>query len=190
MGSIDVAKVITAAASSSLGVLSLIILAVSFVGYNFFKRSGDGVKIGVFAVMLLAAIGFGVSVAREGRSQSADAATAAEPRGTPGSAVATPPAAPRETAAKAGVSGAWHDDDGYRYHLKVAGTQLSYVQSKDGEKTGSGEGTVVGRRLDYAYVNDLTVDRGTCTGLLSQDGARIDGSCGSSGRRWGFAIMR
>lgn len=39
MGSIDVAKVITAAAQSSLGVLSLIILAVSFVGYNFFKRS-------------------------------------------------------------------------------------------------------------------------------------------------------
>lgn len=188
MGSIDVAKVITAAAQSSLGVLSLIILAVSFVGYNFFKRSGDGVKIGVFAVMLLAGLGFGVSVAREGREAVAEPEPHASPSGTPSaSRTGEPSTAPKSAS---DLAGRWHDDDGYVYDVRVAGTALSYDVFRAGVRMGQGQGTIAGDRLDYAYTDAQFGDGGKCTASVARDRKRIAGTCTEGGQRWGFAIVR
>jgi hypothetical protein len=61
---IDVAKVIQAAATSTLGVLALLCLLIAAIAYAFFKGAGDRIKVGVFAAMFVAVIGFAVSVIR------------------------------------------------------------------------------------------------------------------------------
>ncbi|CAN7422200.1 hypothetical protein LJR225_002732 [Phenylobacterium sp. LjRoot225] len=198
MSSFDFPKIIAAAAASTLGVLSLVILAVALLAYGFFKGSGDKVKVGVFAAMLVAAVGFGVSVLRQ--SQTASAAspppvavasagnTTAPPAAT--ASIAPPATSTPAATSKHDISGTWRDDDGFTYAFKVAGDRFSYEQLQNGFHAGSGEGTIDGRHLSYAYVDDRTHDRGTCAGDLSTEGGRIDGSCGNGKNSWGFKIVR
>lgn len=210
MGQIDVAKVITAAAASTLGVLSLIILAVAFTGFHFFKRSGDGVKVGVWAAMLLAAIGFGLAVVRQGGEQARAEKTPAAERSTPASnespipqamdgSAAEPDESPMSAipqrsasgaSAPADISGRWRDEDGYLYDVMVRGTALAYQQSRGGVVTGYGQGTFIGRKLDYAFVSSQPAAQGSCSGTLSRDGQRIAGQCVSGGAPWDFAVER
>jgi hypothetical protein len=94
------------------------------------------------------------------------------------------------TSTRQDISCLWRDDDGFTYAFKVAGDHFSYEQLQDGSHAGSGEGTLAGRHLSYGYVDDRTHDRGTCSGDLSTDGTRIDGSCGNGKNSWGFKIVR
>ncbi|GLS19284.1 hypothetical protein GCM10007874_23010 [Labrys miyagiensis] len=74
--------------------------------------------------------------------------------------------------------------------FKIVGTTVSYEQLKDGIHAGSGKGTIDGQNLQYTYVDDRTHDTGACTGLLSNDGTKIDGTCGNNSGRWGFKVTR
>ena len=45
MGKFDAAEVIKAAATSNLGVISLIVLVLAFLAWRFFQQSSDRVKL-------------------------------------------------------------------------------------------------------------------------------------------------
>jgi hypothetical protein len=207
MGSFDFPKIIAAAATSILGVLSLIVLAVCLLAYGFFKQSGDRVKLGVFALMLVAAVGFGVSVLQETPAPStasaaptpttAPPATAANPASSSGATPASVDTGPAvatvsmtAAAAAPDISGTWRDEDGFTYLVKALGGQFSYEVLKDGTHAGSGQGAIVGRELRYAYVDDRNQDRGLCAAALSGDGRAIEGRCGDGRTEWAFRVER
>ena len=90
----------------------------------------------------------------------------------------------------ADISGNWQDVDGFTYRLTQDGTRMSFVQSMNGQRTGSGAGTIMGRALSYSYLNEQTNDSGMCRAALASNGATIDGVCGNGGNSWGFRIVR
>lgn len=203
MRSIDVAEVISAAAASTLGVLSLIVLAVSFVGFNFFKRSSDGVKIGVWAVMLLAAVGFGFAVVRQGKAVAgqeppdpvrASPTLAAAPSASPSAEpVALPAGSPAASSAEEpiDISGQWRDAAGFVYDVDARGGAFSYTQSLRGARTGSGGGRIVGRNLFYQYEYlRASTGTGTCSAVVSGGGRRIDAICQGGEEPWKVVIER
>ena len=51
------AKIIAESAKSPLGIVALMTLALSFLGYLFFAKSSDGVKVSIFCLMFF---GFGL----------------------------------------------------------------------------------------------------------------------------------
>jgi hypothetical protein len=198
MGSFDFPKIIAAAATSTLGVLSLVILTIAVLAYFFFHGSGDRVKLGVFAAMFVAAVGFGLATLR----QTGTTAPPAKPAPPPATAQAAPPptgqieaasteAAPAKTAAVQDITGTWRDEDGgFTYRVVADGSHFRYEALSQGVHAGSGEGVMDGRLLQYAYVDDRTGDRGSCTATLSTDGAAIDGRCGDGAKTWGFRATR
>src|SRR6187399_284002 len=62
MGNFNAADVIQAAATSNLGVISLLVLVLAFLAWRFFQRSDDKVKLIAFAMMFLGSAGFVASV--------------------------------------------------------------------------------------------------------------------------------
>ena len=198
MGSVDFPAVISAAATSSLGVLSLIVLVISLLAYGFFRNAGETARLIVFAPLLLAAVAFGVSVMREsGRAQNAAAkqvatepASGASAAHEPAVAAAESPSSPASAASSASVAGNWRDDEGFTYRLTTEGDHVRYRQFLDGRPVGSAEGTIAGHTLTYRYTDDRTRDQGTCKGLLSASGDAIDGHCSSGSNSWGFKIVR
>ncbi|MDT8758141.1 hypothetical protein MZO42_05470 [Sphingomonas psychrotolerans] len=197
MGNLDVPKVIEAAATSNLGVLSLLVLVLAFLAWRFFQSSGDKVKLAAFGLMFVGAVGFGSSVMLAG---SGATPAPSRPADTPGPAAAPTPTPSPESSATiaigappteaADIAGGWHDSDRYRYAFRQNGNRFSYVSTLDGERTSSGEGTIAGDRLRYAYRNEATADSGTCTGKISPDRQSIDGKCGNGTDEWGFRIER
>jgi hypothetical protein len=195
MQSVNWAAIISAAAGSRLGVLSLIVLAVALIGWSFFNRSDDRVKLWVFGAILVASVGFGAATIRESQA-STDAphpaggtgavvdniaATAAPANMPPGSA---PP--PAES-----IAGLWRDDDGFTYHFHRSGNRIRYtqVQVSDGAEVGSGAGTISGRTLQYHYVDGAGAG-GRCVATLAPRGDTISGTCTSGVHSWPFAIVR
>jgi hypothetical protein len=57
-------KIITAAAQSYLGILALLSVALSALAYFFFAKASEKVKVGVFVLLFLGVIGFGVAMFR------------------------------------------------------------------------------------------------------------------------------
>jgi hypothetical protein len=197
MGNLDVPKVIEAAATSNLGVLSLLVLVLAFLAWRFFQGSGDKVKLAAFGLMFVGAVGFGSAVMMEGSGAApvSPARTAAPTPGnslTPASSGENRVAAPIETpdGKLADVAGAWRDSEGYRYAFRQNGARFSYVSTLNGERTSSGEGAITDDRLRYAYRNEATADSGTCTGRIAPDRQTIDGKCGNGTDEWGFRIER
>ena len=56
--------IISAAAQSYLGILALLSIALSLLAYFFFARASEKVKVGVFVLLFLGVIGFGVAMFR------------------------------------------------------------------------------------------------------------------------------
>jgi hypothetical protein len=54
--------IIQEAAKSPLGIAALIILAISFIAYIFFKKAGEKARIIIFLAMLVSLVGFGVAI--------------------------------------------------------------------------------------------------------------------------------
>jgi hypothetical protein len=197
MQNLDVPKVIQAAATSNLGVLSLLVLVLAFLAWRFFQGSGDKVKLAAFGLMFLGAFGFGAAMMMTGPTP-APAKEAVKPSASP--AAGSPAPAPEPETARATVtpgpngvgdiSGAWRDSDGYRYTVQQSGGVFSYISTLAGERTSSGEGTITGNRLNYKYRNEATADSGTCTGRLAADGRALDGKCGNGLAEWGFHLER
>ena len=195
MENLDVPKVIEAAATSNLGVLSLLVLVLAFLAWRFFQGSGDKVKLAAFGLMFLGAFGFGSSVMLAGggpapASPGPATTPAPSPAPTPSVASAAAISDPAPTTGTPEIAGGWHDSDGYRYAMQQKGTTFSYVSTLKGERTSSGEGSIAGDRLRYAYRNEATADAGTCTGRFSPDRQAIDGKCGNGTDEWGFRIER
>ncbi|HEU4650346.1 MAG TPA: hypothetical protein VFS49_02925, partial [Croceibacterium sp.] len=128
MGNFDAAAVIQAAATSNLGVISLIVLVLAFLAWRFFQRSDDKVKLIAFAMMFLGAAGFVAAVMLAGGDAKRDSAPA-----EPAKAAATPLAESGSIAdGVADIAGAWHDSDGYIYAVRQDGATFSYTFAMGG----------------------------------------------------------
>lgn len=194
MKSVDWGSIISAAAGSTLGVLSLIVLAVAFLAFFLFKGSGDKVKLGVFAAILVAASGFGMAVLRE--SPAADSKGSGSPNAASaaGDATKTTPGADdidtRSPKPETDIAGIWRDTDGNVYEVVTEGSSFTYQQMTAGVRAGGGAGMLDGRTLRYTYVVDNTGERGRCTGTLWADGNRVEGKCSDGVEEWPFTIKR
>lgn len=208
MDQVDFAKIISAAAGSTLGVLSLIIVAVGVLAFYFFKGSGDRVKLAVWLTMLLAAVMFAAAVVNQrppqrddgpkpGPAPTPDAAPSVAPTALPTPAqtatpMPTPTAAPTREADDrvSDLSGQWHDNDGYLYDIQVNGAVLAYQQRLNGQYAGYGRGTISGRSLEYRYVS-AQAGQGECRGIVAGDGQSISGTCNADGGgSWAFMVER
>lgn len=78
--------IIKAAAQSQLGILALLVVALSILAYVFFARASVKTRVGIFVLLFAGVIGFGAAVLR-----------ASDP-------VVVPPPAPDGGAPKAGLS--------------------------------------------------------------------------------------
>jgi len=190
MGKFDAAEVIKAAATSNLGVISLIVLVLAFLAWRFFQQSSDKVKLVAFATMFLGAAGFVTAVMLAGGD-----APQAEPKPLPVSTAGASPASTeplaQSTAAADGpsIAGAWHDSDGYAYTFHQDGDAFTYKVSLKGQPAGSGAGTIAGNRLSYRYTQP-DGSQGTCEGEVSANGQTISGKCRDGTATWEFAIQR
>jgi hypothetical protein len=61
---IDVSAIITAAAQSNLGILALLVVALSVLAYFFFASASEKTKVGIFAMLFMGVVGFGVAMFR------------------------------------------------------------------------------------------------------------------------------
>jgi hypothetical protein len=68
--------ILTAAAQSLLGILALLVVALSVLAYFFFAKASEGARLGIFVLLFLGVIGFTVAMFR---------ATPAASAGTPAS---------------------------------------------------------------------------------------------------------
>lgn len=190
MGKFDAADVIKAAATSNLGVISLIVLVLAFLAWRFFQQSSDKVKLMAFAMMFLGAAGFVAAVmVAGGDAPKAEAEPAAPP--TTAAASGEPDVQPvsESVGGVPDISGAWHDSDGYSYAFHQDGDAFTYKVSLKGETAGRGAGTVSGNRLTYRYAQ-IDGGQGTCKGEVSASGKTISGKCRDGDAEWSFVIER
>lgn len=61
----NIPQIIEQAAKSPLGIFALMIVAVSIIGFYFFRRSSETIKIFIFLVMFAGVACFGVAISRE-----------------------------------------------------------------------------------------------------------------------------
>ena len=189
MGNFDAAAVIQAAATSQLGVISLLVLVLAFLAWRFFQRSDDRTKLIAFAMMFLGAAGFVTAVMMAGGE---DEGSGSEPARTPAS---VPPETPTPVATAplsgtANIAGAWHDADGYSYAVVQNGNAFSYTFAYGGTQIGRGAGTIAGTHLTYSFENDDESSRGTCEADVASDARAIKGSCSDGPSTWAFIIER
>jgi len=57
-------EIITAAAQSYLGILALLSVSLSVLAYFFFAKAREKVKVGIFVLLFLGVLGFGVAMFR------------------------------------------------------------------------------------------------------------------------------
>lgn len=183
MGSVNFPELVRTAASSGLGILSLLILVVAFIAWRFFQRSGDKVKLGVFAMLFAAMALFGVAMVQQGNAGTAPSVGSSPP---PGPAQA----APKPSGKPASVAGRWQDEDGFIFDFRQRSTAIDYTAYKDGKPTGAGMGSIAGDQLSYRYRDDFTTDTGSCTARLTERETTIEGRCTSGTSTWSFRIIR
>ena len=191
MGNFDAAAVIQAAATSNLGVVSLLVLVLAFLAWRFFQRSEDKVKLIAFAMMFLGAAGFVTAVMVAG-GDAEDTASDGKPAETP-APVPTGTGAPVETVSASGtanIAGAWHDADGYSYAVVQNGNAFSYTFASGGAQIGRGTGTIAGTHMTYSFANDDGSTRGTCEADVASDARAIKGRCSDGPSAWTFIIER
>ena len=208
MGQIDFGKIISAAAVSTLGVLSLIIVALGVIAFFFFKGSPEKVKLSVWWTMLVAGGLFAAAVVKQSDPQEragpdprpTEAPAPVPTRGSgpdrQASPSFTPEPSPSETAtarpadrAVGDLTGRWHDNDGYVYDVTSAGTAFSYQQRQNGVAVGSGQGTLDGRTLRYRYTV-ADGGGGECKAIVAGDANSMSGTCTSGAQSWPFFVER
>ncbi len=191
MGTFDAAKVIEAAATSNLGVVSLIVLVLAFLAWRLFQRSNDRVKLVAFAMMFLGAAGF-VSAAMLAGDGGAGVGTpvvqpkqaASSASGSPGAGVTVGAAEPID------IAGEWRDGDGYRFTIAQSGGAFTYRAYLDDALVGTGAGTIAGTRLTYRFIDNEDRSEGDCEADVAADRRTIRGTCRDGADSWNFAIER
>lgn len=69
-------QIITAAAQSHLGILALLSVALSILAFFFFAKASEKVKVGIFVMLFLGVIAFGVAMFRVSQEEPAPARAA------------------------------------------------------------------------------------------------------------------
>lgn len=106
--------IIKAAAQSQLGILALLVVALSILAYVFFARASMKVRIGIFVLLFAGVIGFGVAVLR-----------ASDPAVAPQAGEARAQKADLSSEARTLLTGAASDPGGYVLYEKFgAGVDL------------------------------------------------------------------
>lgn len=191
MENFDAADVIRAAATSNLGVVSLIVLVLAFLAWRFFQRSEDKVKLIAFAMMFLGAAGFVTAVMLAGSGTGEDAATPSETTAPDPVLAETPaPSPPADAGGVPNIGGAWHDADGYRYVFVQDGAVFTYQMFTGERRVGSGAGTISGSQLAYRFADEANGGEGSCEATLAADGRTIGGKCRDGSAEWTFTIQR
>jgi hypothetical protein len=72
-------EIITAAAQSYLGLFALLSIALSILAYFFFAKASEKVKVGIFVLLFVGVIAFGVAMFRASTAASPSVAQAAAP---------------------------------------------------------------------------------------------------------------
>ena len=218
MGQVDFGEIISAAAVSTLGVLSLIIVALGVIAFFFFKGSPEKIKLSVWWTMVLAGGLFAAAVVKQSEPNDRQDPTP-EPTQTPvpvdtptpvatniPSPAPTPSIVPTATptpdvkpsplasaspaaAGSSDLSGQWRDNDGYNYVIAVYGSAVGIQQWLNGMAAGYGQGTISGRNLRYGFVT-ADGNQGNCAAVAAADGRSISGSCTSGGASWPFSVER
>ena len=186
MGNFDAAAVIRAAATSNLGVVSLLVLVLAFLAWRFFQRSDDRTKLIAFAMMFLGAVGFVTAVMMAG----GDPDPAPDRQASPDQPSTQAPVQTAPASATANIAGAWHDADGYSYAVVQHGDAFSYTFANAGAQVGRGAGTIAGNHMTYSFANDDGSTRGTCEADVAADARAIKGSCSDGPSTWTFIIER
>jgi hypothetical protein len=73
--------IIRAAAQSQLGILALLVVALSILAYVFFARASVKIRVGIFVLLFAGVIGFGVAVLRASDPQPPPGPTESAPKG-------------------------------------------------------------------------------------------------------------
>ena len=95
-------EIITAAAQSHLGILALLSGALSVLAFFFFAKASEKVKVGIFVMLFLGVIAFGVAMFRVSRAAPSP----------PPAASSSPPAAALSNEARILLEGAASDPSG------------------------------------------------------------------------------
>jgi len=187
MQNFDAADVIRAAATSNLGVVSLIVLVLAFLAWRFFQRSEDKVKLIAFAMMFLGAAGFVTAVMLAGSGTSAGSPA---PKGDPAPAETASSSPSASAGGEPSIGGTWHDADGYRYTFAQDLGVFTYQMFMGQQRIGSGAGTIAGSKLTYRFTDEANGGEGSCEATLAADGRTISGTCGDGSAEWNFSIRR
>ena len=193
MQNFDAADVIRAAATSNLGVVSLIVLVLAFLAWRFFQRSEDRIKLIAFAMMFVGAAGFVGAVMLAGGGTGEGPPDPRTHQATAGDAVpaGTGSSPPRASAdGRQDIGGAWHDSDGYRYAFVQDGGVFTYQMFMGQQRVGSGAGTIAGSKLTYRFTDEANGGEGSCEATLAANGRTIGGKCGDGSAEWTFSIQR
>ncbi|MBB3181955.1 hypothetical protein [Variovorax sp. Sphag1AA] len=75
--------IIKAAAQSRLGILALLVVALSILAYVFFAKATVKVRVGIFVLLFAGVLGFGVAVLRESDSKPPSMAPTSAPAPAP-----------------------------------------------------------------------------------------------------------
>jgi hypothetical protein len=73
--------IIKAAAQSQLGILALLVVALSILAYVFFAKASVKIRVGIFVLLFAGVIAFGVAVLRASDPKPPPASNAAAPKG-------------------------------------------------------------------------------------------------------------
>ena len=74
-------EVIKAAAQSQLGILALLVVALSILAYVFFAKATVNVRVGIFVLLFAGVIGFGIAMFRASDSNLPPASSLGAPTG-------------------------------------------------------------------------------------------------------------
>ncbi len=130
------AGIIEQAAQSPLGLFALMVIALSTLGYFFFRTASEWTRIGMFVLMFIGVVSFGAATYRT--TAIVDATTDSTPSGTD-------------------ISGKWDAQvtyswgDTYQEAFKFTASQNSFSGSASylGHPRGVLEGTITGDRISF-----------------------------------------
>lgn len=129
--------ILAEAAKSALGVFALMIMALSIIGFFFFRQSSERTRVWVFVLMFLGVASFGVAAVRSA---------------SPAGGSAPPPAAGAAVAGewRADVVYPWGARHGETLTLRTVDGELAGTMSYLGVPRGIVEGAVEGNRITFS----------------------------------------
>lgn len=129
--------ILAEAAKSPLGVFALMILALSIIGFFFFREASERTRIGIFVLMFLGVASFGIAAARSAPGSGARSAAGAEPADVAG-----------EWEARVRYPwGARHEET---FRFDPSGGELAGTATYLGVPRGIVDGEVRGDRISFA----------------------------------------